>query len=182
MGLDRALAVCWVSTLLLLTSGVGADSGLTSFARQYLRDMMLQRELAVDLNVLCVERATHAELRSLCAVMRDERTRELQELRDLLATGPGEVGATEGCEPHPREVELTVAHNPHRLAQRTGDAFDQELLEAMARLYRIGLEEAERCTACAVDAELRQHCVATSSSLAPELRQLEIWLTEGFGP
>ncbi len=140
---------------------------------RFLEDMIDHHMMAVMTAELCVDRAVHADLRSLCEQIIATQSQEIEMMQDWLAEWYGVT--------HQPEMTPGAMKRIERLATLDGAEFEIQFMEMMIRHHRGAIKEAEQCLRRAYHEELVDLCEEIIAAQQAEIVLMETWLCEWYG-
>jgi uncharacterized protein (DUF305 family) len=171
------VALGMFATAGLLVSPASAERAapIESVARyevDFMQDMVDHHAMATEMAQMCLHKAVHAELRSMCADIIAAQRQEIEELRSWLAEWYG------------------VSHQPNlgtgdmmkmqKLDRSSGAEFEIRFMESMIRHHWKAIVEARVCAFRAYHDELVEMCRSIIAAQGQEIAQLETWLCSWY--
>ena len=143
------------------------------FEIKFLTDMIDHHHMAVMMAEMCLEKATHAELRALCENIRTAQMAEIEQMQSWLQDW---YGISHEPEMKPGDEKMM-----DRLASLSGPEFEIEFMEMMIKHHEKAIKEARQCLDKAVHAELRTLCQNIITTQSAEIAQMQTWLCQWYG-
>ena len=154
-------------------STAAPDRSAARYEIDFMQDMIDHHMMAVMTAEVCVAKAIHEELRSLCQNIIAAQSAEIEQMQAWLEDWYGvsyEPRMTTGMQ---REVE--------RLSQLSGAEFEIAFMEMMIRHHERAIREARGCVDRAYHRQLRRLCESIIAAQSEEIALLEAWLCEWYG-
>lgn len=166
----------FVLTLLLATAAFGdAPASDTSTARYeitFLQSMIDHHAMAVETAELCMTRAIHEELRSMCEQIAATQSQEIEMMQSWLQDWYGITYEPQMTKQEMREME--------QLASLYGAEFEIAFMEMMIRHHMGAIREASKCVDRVEHEELRTLCENIITTQAAEIEQMRTWLCQWY--
>ena len=169
---DRALAPEPRSAV-TIASGPAPTKAQAKYEIDFLQSMIDHHMMAVMMAELCVEKAVHRELRSLCRDIIAAQSAEIEQMQ-------GWLQEWYGITYEPR-MTRTMQKEMDRLAALSGAEFEIVFMEMMVAHHEKAIREAERCVDRAYHPELEQLCEGIIATQSAEIEQMQQWLCEWYG-
>ncbi len=161
--------------LLLVTPALAdapAPSPATAhFEVKFMTDMIDHHAMAIMMAESCVEKAVHAELRSLCQSIIASQSEEIEQMQGWLQSWYGI-----GYEPEMDKMNGQM----RKLMSMSGAMFEIEFMQMMIRHHAKAVNEGEKCLQKAYHPELRQLCQNIIVTQTAEIRQMQAWLCQWY--
>lgn len=172
-----ALVVSFGASGLLATpvaaSEPAPDKATAKFEVKFMQDMIDHHAMAVMTAEMCVEKATHEELRQLCENIIAAQSDEIQKMQTWLADWYGVH-----YEPRMKRGEM---RQMEKLASLSGAEFEIAFMEMIIRHHERAIKEAETCIERAYHDELVSLCENIVETQSAEIEQMQTWLCEWYG-
>lgn len=166
-----------IATLLLaaplLADAPAPDKKTARYEISFLQSMIDHHAMAVEMAELCMTRAIHEELRSMCEEIAATQTQEIQLMQSWLQQWYGITYEPEMTKKEMREME--------HLASLYGAEFEIAFMEMMIRHHAKAVKEGERCVERAYHEELRELCENIIATQTAEIELMQSWLCEWYG-
>lgn len=170
-----AIALLFVSLLGVSTvsaSGPAQDPETAKFETDFMQTMIDHHNMATEMATLCLQKATHDELRTMCQSMIDSQTKEIQDMQSWLS-----VWYQIDHQPMMmQDGEQMMSH----LNAASGDEFDKMFMEMMIEHHSTAIQEATSCIQRAEHHELKSLCENIVSSQQQEIDQMRLWLAQWY--
>lgn len=171
----------WMSLLalgaLLLAGPAAADdpadrSSTADFEVRFMKGMIDHHHMAVEMSELCVSRATHSQLRSLCRQMSTAQQREIRELRGWLRHWYGMD--------HEPMMSPEEEQQLERLASLRGAEFEKEFMKMMIQHHLTAVRRSAQCVERASNEhdKLEDMCEMMIEDQVDEVRRMKHWLCD----
>lgn len=143
------------------------------FEVDFLMDMIDHHAMAVEMADLCIAKAVHADLRSMCEDIKASQTQEIETMQSWLQDWYDVA--------HEPEMKPGDMRQMERLASLSGAEFEIEFMEMMTKHHRKAVREGERCVREAFHPELVALCEDIIATQSAEIAMMEQWLCEWYG-
>lgn len=147
--------------------------GTARFELDFLSDMIDHHAMAVETGELCPERAVHEDLLAMCADIVATQQQEIEAMQGWLASWYGIS--------HEPEMNAGEMKELERLAARSGEEFEIELIQMMSQHHAKAVKMASRCVDRADHAELVDLCGQIVATQTAEIQELQTWLCDWYG-
>ncbi|MHB1131620.1 MAG: DUF305 domain-containing protein [Chloroflexota bacterium] len=178
---SAALRVLLVLAVLLLAFGPLAspaaasapapDTATAKFEVRFMEDMIEHHMMAVEMAEMCVDKAVHPELASLCQNIISAQMMEIEEMRTWLMDWYG-------IDYLP---EMKVTGEMMHMEMMEGAAFEEHFLKMMIRHHWGAIVEARHAVDRSYHTELRQLGENIIPSQSQEIEQMRTWLRVWYG-
>ena len=162
-----------VRTNVLAASQPAPTTSAARYEVRFLEGMIDHHMMAIMTAQLCVDRAIHEDLRSLCEQIIATQSAEIETMQSWLTEWYGVT--------HEPEMTPGAMKEMERLAALEGAEFEIEFMRMMIRHHRGAIREAEQCLRRAWHDELVQLCQDIITAQQGEIEQLQTWLCEWYG-
>lgn len=142
------------------------------FEINFLTTMIDHHAMAVAMAELCLGRAVHPDLETLCEDVMAAQSAEVREMQRWLQDW---YGVTHEPAMSPADMQMMA-----RLASRSGAQFEIEFMQALIVHHRAALEEAGKCLRRAGHHALEDLCRNIVETQSAEIVQLEQWLCRWY--
>ena len=178
--ITTTLAILAALALLLLglaapayASEPAPDPATAEYEIDFMTGMIDHHAMAVHMAHLCMEKAVHEELRSLCEDIMAAQSAEIDRLQTWLVDWYGVEHEPTMSDKHHRMME--------RLASYSGAKFEIRFMKMMIRHHQMAIEEAQMCLENAYHPELLSLCENIIATQSAEIEQMQSWLCEWYG-
>lgn len=172
-----ALVLVLASRIVMAAPALAAkpapDSATAKFEVSFMEGMIDHHAMAVETGEICLEKAVHEELRSLCEQIIATQSREIETMQSWLADWYGVSYAPRMSRGDQRELE--------RLASLSGAEFEIAFMEMMIEHHEAAIREAEKCVDRAYHNQLVRLCESIIAAQSAEIEQMQAWLCEWYG-
>lgn len=163
-----------VSTQSITTqSGPAPTQSATNYEIRFMENMIDHHHMAVMMAEMCLAKAIHPELRSLCESIRTAQMAEIEEMQAWLQDW---YGITYEPVMKPGDEQMM-----ERLASLSGAEFEIALMEMMIKHHEKAIKEGRHCLDKAYHTELRELCENIISTQSAEIAQMQTWLCQWYG-
>ena len=164
-------AIPWtgVSTQGLTTqSGPAPTQSATNYEIKFMENMIDHHAMAVAMGQICLQKAIHEELRSLCQNIITSQSAQIAEMQSWLQNW---YGISYSPEMKPGDQQMM-----DRLASLSGAEFEIAFMEMMIKHHAMAVREGEHCLRKAYHAELLALCHAIIETQSAEIQLMQEWL------
>lgn len=169
------------SSLLILLSCLGLsqsawasepapDPDTARYEVRFLTNMIDHHAMAVMMAEMCLERAAHRELITLCSDIILNQSAEIETMQTWLQDWYGLAHEPD-----------TSAPSMQRLLRLEGAEFEIAFMEMMIRHHSRAVREASHCVERAYHADLLALCSQIVAMQLEEIRTMRSWLCEWYG-
>ena len=129
--------------------------------------------MAIMTAEICVDKAVHAELRTMC--------------EDIIATQQAEIEQMQMWLQQWYRITYHPMMKPgdhkmvERLASSSGEEFEIAFMEMMIKHHETAIKEARHCLDKAEHAQLRSLCENIIATQSGEIAQMQTWLCQWYG-
>jgi uncharacterized protein (DUF305 family) len=169
--LFTVVGVCVLLGTPALADAPAPTPAAAHFEVKFMTDMIDHHAMAIMMAEACVEKAVHAELRSLCQNIIAAQTQEIEQMQSWLQSWYGI-----SYEP---EMDKTNGQMK-KLMSMSGAMFEIEFMQMMIRHHAKAVKEGEKCLQKAYHADLRQLCQNIIVSQMAEISQMQSWLCQWY--
>jgi len=135
--------------------------------------MIDHHHMAVMMAEMCLGKAIHPELRSLCESIRTAQMAEIEEMQAWLQDW---YGITYEPVMKPGDEQMM-----ERLASLSGAEFEIAFMEMMIKHHEKAIKEGRHCLDKASHIELRELCESIITTQSAEIEQMQTWLCQWYG-
>lgn len=147
--------------------------GQARFEVDFMTGMIDHHAMAIDMAQVCVEKATHDELRAMCEEIIQSQSEEIKMMQMWLMDWYGVSHEPQMSEEH----KVMLEH----LASLSGAQFEIEFMQVMIEHHSQAVKEGVKCERRAYHDELRNMCANMVQSQLQEIVQMQNWLCEWYG-
>ena len=155
-----------------VASAPAGDRATAKFEVDFITGMIDHHAMAVEMAQVCVDNATHPELRTLCEQIIAAQSAEIETMQSWLGDWYGVS--------HEPDMKPGDMRKIEKLAALSGAEFEIAFMESMIRHHRKAIVEAERCIDRAFHAELRDMCREIIETQSAEIAQMQSWLCQWY--
>jgi len=148
------------------------DQSTARYEADFLMDMIDHHAMAVDMARMCLEKAVHPDLETMCESIETSQSQQIQMMQRWLQ---GWYGAS-----HEPEMTPGDMRQMEELAALEGAEFEIEFMESMIRHHRKATREGEQCLRRAYHPELLDLCQDIIQTQSDEIAQMEQWLCDWY--
>jgi len=149
------------------------DAARAEFEVDFLRTMIDHHSMAVEMAGICLDKAVHPQLRSLCRSIVASQSAQITDMQSWLQNWYGI-----DYEPMMSPADASMMAE---LAATSGPAFDRLFMQMMIEHHRTAIREATTCLRNAYHPELRRLCRDIVTSQSREVAQMTVWLRLWYG-
>lgn len=150
------------------------DRGTARYEIRFMKGMFDHHQMAIEMADMCLERALHEELRTLCGNIVSAQSAEIEEMQSWLDDW---YGVSYG----PRSTDEQQAQM-EELASLSGGDFEIAFMEMMIEHHETAVKRGSRCTESAYHEELVSMCREMVETQTAEIEQMREWLCDWYGP
>lgn len=153
-------------------NGPAQDPETAKFETDFMQTMIDHHNMASEMAKVCLQKATHDELRTMCQNIIDSQTKEIQEMQSWLASW------------------YQIDHQPmmmqnnqqmmNELNAASGADFEMMFLKMMIEHHTTAIQEATPCVQRAEHQELKDLCQNIITSQQKEIDQMQTWLAQWY--
>ncbi len=156
-----------------IASAPAPSPSASNFEIKFMTDMIDHHHMAVMMAEMCIAKAIHPELRSLCESIRTAQMAEIEEMQAWLQDW---YGITYAPVMKPGDEKMM-----ERLASLNGAEFEIAFMEMMIKHHEKAIREGQHCLDKAYHAELRELCENIIRTQSAEITQMQTWLCQWYG-
>jgi uncharacterized protein (DUF305 family) len=156
-----------------IASAPAPSPSTSNFEIKFMTDMIDHHQMAVMMAEMCIAKAIHPELRSLCESIRTAQMAEIEEMQAWLQDW---YGITYQPVMKPGDQQMM-----ERLAALSGAEFEIAFMEMMIKHHEKAIKEGQHCLDKAYHAELRELCQNIITTQSAEIALMETWLCQWYG-
>jgi uncharacterized protein (DUF305 family) len=169
-----ALGAATVSASAQTQEGAPApDRATAKFEIDFMTGMIDHHAMAIEMANLCLQKAIHEELRSLCQNIIAAQQQEIAQMQSWLSSW---YGISYSPQMKPGDMRMM-----ERLASLSGAEFEIEFMQMMIKHHLKAIREASKCVERAFHPELRGLCENIITTQAAEIEQMRTWLCQWYG-
>jgi uncharacterized protein (DUF305 family) len=156
-----------------IASAPAPSRSATNFEIKFMTDMIDHHHMAVMMAEVCIAKAIHPELRSLCENIRTAQMAEIEEMQAWLQDW---YRITYEPVMKPGDEKMM-----ERLASLSGADFEIAFLEMMIKHHEKAVKEGRDCLDKAYHRDLRELCENIIRTQSAEIAQMQTWLCQWYG-
>ena len=165
-----------LASLVLLATPIMADApaptpATAHYEIKFMTDMIDHHAMAVMMADMCLEKAVHPELRTLCESIKAAQTEEIQTMQSWLRSWYGIS----------YEPEVKMTGEMKRLMSLSGEVFEIEFMQMMIRHHFKAVVESRTCQKRAYHPELIHLCHNIEMTQTQEIQLMQMWLCSWYG-
>lgn len=167
-----ALAITLSGFSIVRADAPAPDSAQAAFEIDFMKDMIDHHASAVVMAKICLKRAVHEELRTMCQQMLADQRDEIEVMQEWLSDWYG-------IDYRPRistEERQMMSH----LLRHQGQEFEMHFMHMMIMHHSMAIEMSQMCPDMAYHPELISLCENIIVTQSAEIEQMEIWLCEWY--
>ncbi len=154
-------------------SGPAPDDATARYEIDFMTDMIDHHAMAIETATMCVEKAVHEELRTLCQEIIAAQSAEIQQMQTWLIEW---YGISYSPQMNPGDMRMM-----EKMAELSGAEFEIEFMEMMIKHHLKAIREASKCVDRVFHDELREMCENIIVTQAAEIEQMRTWLCQWYG-
>jgi uncharacterized protein (DUF305 family) len=155
-----------------VASAPAPNASTARYEIKFMENMIDHHMMAVMTAELCVQKAIHEELRSLCEQIIATQSQEIETMQQWLSDWYGVT-----YEPQMKPADQKMVD---RLASLGGGEFEIAFMEMMIEHHEGAIKAAEGCLKKAYHTELLELCEGIIEAQQAEIEQMETWLCEWY--
>jgi LPXTG-motif cell wall-anchored protein len=170
-----AIAFLYVSLLGVSTvsaNGPAQDSETAKFETDFMQMMIDHHHMATEMATICLQKAAHDELRTMCQNIIDAQTKEIQEMQSWLSSWYQ-------IDKQPMMMQ-DGEQMMSQLNAASGADFEMMFMQMMIEHHTTAIQEATPCVQRAEHQELKTLCQNIISSQQQEIAEMETWLAQWY--
>ncbi len=156
-----------------IASAPAPSASASNFEIKFMTDMIDHHQMAVMMAEMCIAKAIHPELRSLCESIRTAQMAEIEEMHAWLQNWYS-ISYEPVIKPGDQQMM-------ERLAALSGAEFEIAFMEMMIKHHEKAIKEGQHCLAKAYHTELRELCENIIATQSAEIAQMQNWLCQWYG-
>lgn len=170
-----AITIGAITTMIAQTqeAGPAPDKSTAKYEIAFMQDMIDHHAMAIMMSEMCLEKAVHDELRTLCQEIISAQQQEITEMQSWLLEW---YGISYSPQMKPGEMRMM-----EKMAQMSGAEFEIEFMEMMIKHHLKAIREASKCVDRVYHGQLRELCENIITSQAAEIEQMRTWLCQWYG-
>lgn len=167
-----AVGLCAATAPAARADGPAPTKQQARFEADFLKGMIDHHAMAVEMAMLCEDRAVHDDLIDLCDRIIADQTAEIETMQGWLEDWYG-------IEYEPR-MTRQMERQIEKMAGLDGAEFEVAFLEMMIRHHRAAIREGERCIDRAYHEDLVEMCEDIVEAQTAEIALMRGWLSEWY--
>ena len=156
-----------------VASAPAPSRSTSNFEINFMTDMIDHHQMAIEMAEICLDKAVHEELRTMCQNIIVTQSAEIQQMQSWLQEW---YGITYEPTMKPGDQKML-----DRLASLSGAEFEIAFMEMMIKHHEKAIKEGRHCLDKAYHAELREMCEDIIATQSAEIAQMEAWLCQWYG-
>ena len=156
-----------------IASAAAPTRSAANFEVDFMTDMIDHHQMAIEMAEICLDKAVHEELRTMCQNIIATQSEEIQQMQSWLQQW---YGITYRPTMKPGDQKRM-----DRLASLSGAEFEIAFMEMMIKHHEKAIKEARHCLDRATHAELREMCEDIIAAQSAEIAQMQTWLCQWYG-
>lgn len=166
----------WIALLVpvsALATGPAPDRAQARYEVFFMQEMIDHHAMAVQMAVMCQDKAVHPELQALCANIRNAQTTEIMQMQAWLLQWYGIA--------YQPEMSSGQMQQMQRLSTLAADQFELEFMKRMIRHHWKAVIKGSQCVDRAYHPELVSLCQNIVTTQTAEITLMRTWLCEWYG-
>lgn len=172
-----SLALTFSSLLITETRAMASKPATTGAAARFdvrfMQDMSQHHSMGIEMSQICVRKATHSQLRTLCKQVVATQSREIKMMQSWLQDWYG-IRFT----PEMRPGDMRMLE---RMKAMSGAEFEIDFMQTLMEHHMAANNDAKSCTKSAGHAKLVSLCQDIIAVQSKEIKQLQTWLSQWYG-
>jgi uncharacterized protein (DUF305 family) len=156
-----------------IASAAAPSPSESNFEIKFMTDMIDHHHMAVMMAEMCIAKAIHPELRSLCESIRSAQMAEIVEMQAWLQAWYG-ISYEPMMKPGDQQTM-------DRLAVLSGGDFEIAFMEMMIKHHEKAIKEGRHCLEKAYHPQLRELCQNIITTQSAEIALMQTWLCQWYG-
>jgi uncharacterized protein (DUF305 family) len=157
----------------LRASGPAPTQSQSTYEVRFMTSMIDHHSMAVIMGEMCLDKAVHEELRTLCSTIVATQTEEIQTMQSWLAIWYGISYAP--------QMTAGMQAQMDELAALSGAEFETMFLKMMIRHHWKAVVMGSACIDRAYHPELVSLCANIVEAQTAEITQMRAWLCQWYG-
>jgi uncharacterized protein (DUF305 family) len=153
-------------------SAPAPEQSAAKFEVKFMTQMIDHHAMAVHMGEMCLDKAIHEELRSMCEQIIASQSQEIELMQSWLSDW---YGITHEPEMKPGHMQMM-----DKLAALESEEFEIAFMEMMIRHHEQAIKEADKCLDRAYHDELKDLCQQIIETQQQEIAQMQTWLCEWY--
>lgn len=154
-------------------SGPAPSRATARYEIDFMQDMIDHHSMAIMMSEMCLEKAVHEELWTLCQEIITAQQQEITEMQSWLLEW---YGVSYSPQMKPGDTRMM-----EKMEAMSGAEFEIEFMEMMIRHHLKAIREASKCVDRVFHDELREMCEEIIVAQAAEIEQMRSWLCAWYG-
>ena len=163
-----ALNVGLATSMPLLADSPAPEQSIANYEVRFMEEMIDHHAMAVMMGELCLEKAVHQELRTMCEEIIAAQTQEIETMQSWLQEWYGI-----SYEPQMKPGDM---QEMEKLAATSGEEFEIMFMEMMIKHHAKAIKQATQCTERAYHDALVDMCEDIITTQQAEIEQMQTWL------
>lgn len=173
IGISGGTGTAATTDSVTIASAPAPTPSARNYEIKFMEDMIDHHAMAVAMGQMCLQKAVHEELRSLCQSIISSQSAQITEMQSWLQSWYGMS--------YSPEMKPGDQHMMDRLASLSGAEFEVAFLEMMITHHEKAVKEGRQCLDKAYHAELRTLCENIVTTQSAEIAQMQTWLCQWYG-
>ena len=169
----RACLALLITVMPILASGPAPDTGTAKYEIRFMEDMINHHTMAVHMAMMCLDKAVHSALETLCSKIKTTQTAEIATMQGWLQDWYGVNYTAHMSNGHMQQM--------HRMEMMSPTEFEMEFLKMMIRHHWGAVVESAICVDRAHHEELRGLCQNIILTQSEEIQQMRTMLCDWYG-
>ena len=149
------------------------NKATAKFEITFMEGMIDHHFMAVQMANICLQKAVHEELRTLCQNIANTQSQEIATMQSWLQDWYGI-----SYQPQMKTGDMRVLE---KLSSLSGAEFEIEFMQMMIEHHLAAIREASKCVERAYHEALRDLCEGIIVTQAAEIEQMRTWLCQWYG-
>ena len=145
---------------------------MADFEVDFMTDMIDHHAMAVMMAEVCVEKAVHEDLASMCESIVATQSQEIMQMQSWLADWYGVS--------HEPQMTTGQMRSMAHLDRLEGEDYEIAFMRSMIRHHWSAIREAERCLANAEHPQLLSLCESIEATQLEEIATMQDWLEQWY--
>lgn len=155
-----------------LASGPAPDPNQARFEVHFMQKMIDHHTMAIEMSEVCLERAIHDPLRSMCEKMIMDQMQEIEKMQTWLMNWYGVS--------YSPQMDQQDQQKVMKLMNYEGETFEIRFMQMMIQHHKKAIRMSETCLEKAYHPRLLNLCGKMIETQSQEIAQMRTWLCEWY--
>lgn len=150
------------------------DQSTAKYEVRFMEEMIEHHMMAIDMGKICLDKAVHQELRSLCQGIISAQQQEILNLQQWLAQWYGVAN-------YQPEMSPGQMKQMEKLSMLNNSEFEITFMEEMIKHHKKAIVKASQCIDRAYHEALQDMCTNIVTTQLAEIQKMQEWLCTWYG-